>query len=40
MTVVSMSHGELTRFDTLLRVDRGELRAEDAAALLGISSAR
>lgn len=37
MTVVSMSHGELTRFDTLLRVERRELRAEDAATLLGLS---
>lgn len=37
MTVVSMSHGELTRFDTLLRVERRELRAEDGATLLGLS---
>ena len=36
MTVVAMSHGELSRFETLSRVDRGELRVEDAATLLGI----
>ena len=36
MTVVAMSHGELSRFDTLSRVDRGELRVEDAATLLGL----
>ena len=36
MTVVAMSHGELSRFDTLMRVERGELRAEDAAVLLGL----
>jgi len=34
MTVVAMSHGELCRYDTLLRVERGELRVEDAATLL------
>ena len=37
MTVVSMSQQELSRFDTVLRVERRELRPEDAAALLGIS---
>ena len=37
MTVVAMSHGELCRYDTLLRVERGELRIEDAAALLKLS---
>lgn len=37
MTVVSMSQRELSRFDTLLRVQRRELRAEDAAELLGLS---
>ncbi|WP_442789606.1 helix-turn-helix domain-containing protein [Novosphingobium sp. SL115] len=31
-----MSHGELSRHDTLLRFERGELRVEDAAALLGL----
>lgn len=36
MTVVPMSHGELSRYDTLLRLERGELRDEDAASLLGI----
>lgn len=36
MTVVAMSHGELSRFDTLSRVDRDELRVEDAATLLGL----
>src|SRR4051794_9177753 len=37
MTVVPMSRQELSRFDTLLRVRRRELRAEDAAELLGLS---
>ena len=37
MTVVSMSQQELSRFDTVLRVERRELRPKDAAALLGIS---
>ena len=36
MMVVAMSHGELSRFDTLMRVERGELRVEDAANLLGL----
>lgn len=36
MTVLAMSHGELSRFDTLMRVERGELRVEDAAAILGL----
>lgn len=36
MTVVAMSHGELSRYDTLQRVERRELRVEDAAALLGL----
>ncbi len=36
MTMVAMSHGELSRFDTLMRIERGELRVEDAAALLGL----
>jgi transposase len=31
-----MSHGELSRFDTLMRVERGELRVEDAATVLGL----
>lgn len=34
--VIGMSHGELSRYDTLLRVERGELRVEDASALLGL----
>jgi len=38
MTVVAMSHGELSRYDTLLRFERGELRIEDASALLGIGA--
>jgi predicted DNA-binding protein (UPF0251 family) len=37
MTVVAMSHGELSRYDTLQRVERRELRIDDAAALLGLS---
>ena len=36
MTVVAMSHGEISRFDTLMRVERGALRVEDAATLLGL----
>ena len=36
MTVLAMSHGELSRYDTLLRVERGELRVDDASALLGL----
>lgn len=37
MTVVAMSHGELSRYDTLLRVIRRELRVQDAANLLGLT---
>lgn len=37
MTVLSMSHKELSRFDTLQRVERRELGADDAAVLLGVS---
>ena len=36
MTVVAMSHGELGRYDTLQRFERGELRIEDAAELIGV----
>ena len=36
MAVISMSQKELSRYDTLLRVERGELRVADAAALLGL----
>jgi DNA-binding MarR family transcriptional regulator len=36
MTVLAMSHNELSRFDTLMRVERRELRVEDAAVLLGL----
>jgi predicted transcriptional regulator len=37
MMVVAMSQSELSRYDTLLRVKRRELRIEDAATLLGLS---
>src|SRR3712207_1442155 len=37
MTVVLMSRAELSRIDTLARVDRGELPAAEAASLLGLS---
>lgn len=37
MTVVAMSHGEISRYDTLQRVERGELRVEDAVDLIGVS---
>lgn len=37
MTVLAMSHGDLSRYDTLLRVQRRELRVQDAATLLGMS---
>src|SRR3954454_4901731 len=37
MTVVLMSKAELSRVDTLARVDRGELPAAEAASLLGLS---
>lgn len=37
MSVVAMSRGELSRYDTLLRVKRRELRVEDAAVLLGLT---
>src|SRR5215208_8531718 len=37
MTVVLMSRGELSRVDTLARVDRGELQVAEAASLLGLS---
>lgn len=40
MTVLAMSHGELSRFDTLMRVERRELRVADAAALSGSSAGR
>jgi len=36
MTVLAMSHGELSRYDTLRRFERGELRIEDAVMLLGV----
>jgi hypothetical protein len=36
MTVLAMSHSELSRYDTLRRFERGELRIEDAAMLLGV----
>jgi hypothetical protein len=37
MTVVAMSHDELSRYDTLPRFERGELRIENTAMLLGVS---
>ncbi|WP_420481946.1 helix-turn-helix domain-containing protein [Croceicoccus gelatinilyticus] len=36
MTVVAMSHGELSRFDTLMRVERGEFRIDDAVVNLAL----
>ena len=36
MVVLAMSHGELSRFDPMMRVERGELRVADAAALFGL----
>jgi transposase len=36
MAVLGMSHGELSCFDTLMRVERDELCVTDAAALLGL----
>lgn len=35
MSVVAMRHGELSRYDTLRHFERGELRIEDAALLIG-----
>src|SRR4051794_41982035 len=37
MAVVLMSKAELSRFDSLARVDRGELPVAGAASLLGLS---
>lgn len=37
MTVMTMSAGEISRFDTLMRVQRGELRVVDAMARLGLA---
>lgn len=37
MTVMTMSPGGMSRFDTLMRVQRGELRVMDAMALLGLA---
>ena len=37
MTVVAMSQGDISRYDTLLRVTRRKLRVADAVALLGLS---
>ena len=36
MTVVAMSHGERSRYDTSLRFERRERRVEVAAMLLGV----
>ena len=40
MTVVAMSHGEISRFDTLMSVERGDLRVDDAAVVLGSNVVR
>lgn len=34
MTVLTMSAAEVSRYDTLMRLDRGEIRVADAMALL------
>jgi len=36
MTVLAMSAAEITRFDTLARLDRGEIRIAGAMELLGL----
>ena len=36
MTVLTMSAAEITRFDTLMRLDRGEIQIADAMELLGL----
>ncbi len=36
MTVLTMSAAEITRFDTLMGLDRGEIRIADAMELLGL----
>ncbi len=36
MTVLTMSAAEITRFDTLMRLDRGDIRTTDAMELLGL----
>lgn len=36
MTVLTMSAAEISRFDTLMRLDRGEIRVTDAMALLNL----
>ncbi len=36
MTVLAMSAAEITRFDTLMRLDRGEIRVADVMELLGL----
>jgi len=36
MTVLTISTAEITRFDTLMRLDRGEIRIADAMELLGL----
>ena len=37
MTVLAMSAAEITRFDTQMRLDRGEIRVADAMELLGLA---
>jgi hypothetical protein len=37
MTVLAMSSAEITRFDTLMRLDRAEIRIADAMELLGLA---
>ncbi|WP_206543609.1 helix-turn-helix domain-containing protein [Sphingomonas sanguinis] len=36
MTVLTMNAAEITRFDTLMRLDRGDIRTTDAMELLGL----
>ncbi|WP_375195854.1 hypothetical protein [Sphingobium sp.] len=40
MTVVAMSHGEFSRFDTLSRVDRGELRVVGSHLIMRVPARR
>lgn len=40
VTVMTMSAGEISRFDTLMRLDPGDIRPVDAMALLGLQRSR